>query len=48
MDITIGSLDDPDRYQPTVEIWIEQKIGWESLDPRLPKRPRSSLNPDDQ
>jgi hypothetical protein len=45
MDITTGTLDDPDRFPPAVEIWLEHKIGWETLDPKLPKRPQSSLNP---
>jgi hypothetical protein len=44
MDITTGTLDDPDRFPPTVEIWLEHKIGWEALHPILPKRERSSLN----
>jgi len=47
MDITTGTLDDPERYPPTVEIWLEHRIGWEPLDPDLPKRERSSLNEDD-
>ena len=44
MDITTGTLDDPGLYPPTVEIWLEHKIGWESLNPLLPGKPRSSLN----
>jgi hypothetical protein len=44
MDITTGTLDDPDLLPPTVEIWLEHKIGWETLDPKLPRRERSSLN----
>ncbi len=44
MDITTGTLDDPDRYPPDVEIWLEQKIGWETLHPDLCKRQQSSLN----
>lgn len=44
MDITTGTLDDPDLYPPDVEIWLEQKIGWETLHPDLPKRQQSSLN----
>jgi hypothetical protein len=47
MDITTGTLDDPDRYPPDVEIWLEQKIGWETLHPELPKRQQSSLNAND-
>ena len=44
IDITTGTLDEPDRFPPKVEIWLEQKIGWETLHPSLPKRPQSSLN----
>lgn len=44
MDIATGTLDDPERFPPTVEIWLEQKIGWETLHPDLPKRRQSSLN----
>ena len=44
MDITTASLDDPGRFPPRVEIWVGQKIAWETLDPDLPKRERSSLN----
>ena len=44
MDITTGTLDDPNLYPPAVEIWLEHKIEWETLDPALPKRQQSSLN----
>jgi hypothetical protein len=44
VDITTGTLDQPERYPPTVEIWLEHKISWETLDPDLPKRQQSSLN----
>lgn len=44
MDITTGTLDDPNRYPPDVEIWTKERIGWEALHPDLPKRERSSLN----
>ena len=44
MDITTGTLDDPDRFPPAVEIWLDHKIGWEMLNPDLPNRPQSSLN----
>jgi hypothetical protein len=44
MDITTGTLDDPSVYPPMVEIWLEHRIGWETLDPDLPKRQQSSLN----
>jgi hypothetical protein len=44
LDITTGTLDRPDRYPPSDEIWIGQKIGWEELHPRMRKFDRSSLN----
>ena len=44
MDITTGTLDDPNLYPPAVEIWLDHKIDWETLDPSLPKRQQSSLN----
>ena len=44
MDITTGTLDDPDRFPPADEIWLEHRIGWETLDPDLPKHNQSSLN----
>ncbi len=43
-DITVATLDDPDAFPPTVEIWVTEKIGWETVDPALPQKPRSSLN----
>jgi len=43
-DITTATLDDPDAFPPTVEIWTGEKIGWEALNPDLPSKPRSSLN----
>jgi hypothetical protein len=44
VDITTGTLDDPDLLPPAVEIWLDNKIGWETLNPDLPRKPRSSLN----
>lgn len=44
MDITTGTLDQPDLLPPNVEIWVKEKIGWAPLHPDLPKRQRSSLN----
>lgn len=44
MDITTGTLDDPNRFPPAVEIWLEHKIDWETLDPKLPNLQQSSLN----
>ena len=44
LDLTTGTLDDPGRFPPDVEIWVGEKINWEALHPGLPKRERSSLN----
>jgi hypothetical protein len=44
IDITTATLDDPDIFPPTVEIWTGDKIAWEALHPDLPKKLRSSLN----
>jgi len=44
IDITTGTLDQPGAYPPDVEIWVGEKIEWETLHPTLPKRDRSSLN----
>jgi hypothetical protein len=43
-DITTATLDDPDAFPPTVEIWTGEKIGWEMLNDALPHKERSSLN----
>jgi hypothetical protein len=43
MDITTGTLDEPDVYPPADEIWLDHKIGWETLHPDLPKRAQRSL-----
>jgi hypothetical protein len=42
MDITTVTLDQPDAFAPTCEIWIEHKLAWEALDSALPHYPRSS------
>ena len=47
MDVTTGSLDNPEVYPPTVEIWLDHKIEWEQLNPDVPNRQQSSLNAPD-
>ena len=44
IDVTTATLDDPNAFPPTVEIWTGDKIAWEALHPDLPKKLRSSLN----
>ena len=43
-DITAATLDDPNAFPPTAEIWVGEKIAWETLDPSLPHKLRSTLN----
>lgn len=43
IDVTIASLDDPARFPPEKAVWIEDKLPWVQLDPRLPAYARSSV-----
>jgi hypothetical protein len=43
IDVTTVSLSRPDDFAPTKEIWIEDKLAWESLNTALEHYPRSSL-----
>ena len=36
IDVTIGSLDNPEKVRPDRHIWISAKIPWLTLDPDLP------------
>jgi hypothetical protein len=42
IDVTTVTLDSPNNFAPTREIWVEHKIAWESLNETLPHYPRSS------
>ncbi|MBS0448319.1 MAG: GFA family protein [Proteobacteria bacterium] len=35
IDVTTVSLDEPERYAPTREVWLEYKLAWEPTDPHL-------------
>lgn len=41
-DVTTATLDNPDAFVPTKEIWLEEKIGWEAVDHARARYPRSS------
>jgi hypothetical protein len=43
IDVTSATLDDPDAFPPTKEIWVEHRIGWETLNPALEHYARSSV-----
>jgi hypothetical protein len=42
IDITTASLDAPDAFPPTKEVWLEHKIAWESANPAADHFARSS------
>jgi len=43
IDVTTVTLDSPDDFPPTKEIWIEHKVAWETLNDGLEHYPRSSV-----
>jgi hypothetical protein len=43
VDVTTATLDFPDRFAPTREIWLEHKLAWEQLNENLAHYPRSSM-----
>jgi hypothetical protein len=42
IDVTTATLDRPEQFPPTREIWIEHKIPWATLNPNLRHSPRTS------
>ena len=42
IDVTTASLDDPDRFPPAREVWLEHKIAWEATNGTLDQFPRGS------
>ena len=42
VDVTTATLDRPDDFAPTREIWIAHKLAWEALNEALPQYPGSS------
>ncbi len=40
VDITTASLDDPNRFPPTAEVWLEDKLAWVVTDSALAQRPQ--------
>jgi hypothetical protein len=42
IDIHAATLDAPDAFPPTREIWLEQKLAWMVANPALEPFPRSS------
>lgn len=42
IDIHTATLDDPDAFPPTREIWLEEKIAWMATNDRFTPYPRTS------
>jgi hypothetical protein len=42
VDITTATLDDPTRFPPTHEVWLEHRLPWEADNPQLVACPRDS------
>jgi hypothetical protein len=42
IDVTVASLDDPDRHPPDRHIWTSSRIAWLHLDENLPAHERFS------
>jgi hypothetical protein len=36
IDVTTATLDEPDRFAPMREIWLDHKLAWSAVDPALP------------
>ena len=43
LDVTIISLDAPEGYSPSGEIWTEDKLPWIRLNPELPSYPQAKI-----
>jgi len=42
IDVTSASLDDPDAYPPTADVWLEDKLSWQPTSPHTEKFAGSS------
>jgi hypothetical protein len=42
IDITTASLDDPNQFPPTEEVFLEHKLSWQSTDPDLRQYAKST------
>jgi hypothetical protein len=43
IDLTTLSLDDPNAFPPTAEVWLEHRVEWEAVNPTLDQYPRGSV-----
>jgi hypothetical protein len=42
IDVTTASLDEPQRFAPSREIWLDHRLAWEPVNEALPHFPGSS------
>ena len=42
IDITTTSLDNPNMFPPTFEVWLEHRLSWQGADPSRTQYPRSA------
>jgi len=45
IELTTATLDHPERFPPTREIWLEHRIGWQGVDAKLVPHLRGSGEP---
>lgn len=44
LDVNTATLDLPGEFPPTFHVWMEDKVGWESVEDSLPQFQQSSLS----
>jgi hypothetical protein len=42
IDITTASLDNPNLFPPTMEVWLEHRLSWQCVDQTRTQYPRST------
>ena len=42
IDITTASLDNPNLFPPTLEVWLEHRVSWQNTDQSRGQYPRST------
>jgi hypothetical protein len=42
IDITTASLDNPNLFPPTLEVWLEHRVSWQTANQALAQYPRST------
>jgi hypothetical protein len=42
IDITTASLDNPNLFPPTLEVWLEHRVSWQTANQAMAQYPRSS------